>query len=139
MTAPTYRPRLSDPRQAERLFEMAVEPRYLTEATALLVCCDATSRPLGHIHMLDCDLDPPASELTEILDHLLDRAADIEAVALAGLALALTRPGDLTVSAYDRSWFRAFHRICSRLRLASHGVYIVTRSGVRPVTMDDAA
>jgi hypothetical protein len=139
MAAPTSRPRLSDPQQAERLFEMAVEPRFLATATALLVCCDATSRPLGHIHMLDCDLDPPTSELTEILDHLLDRAAEIEPTALAGLALALTRPGDASVSAYDRAWFRAFHRICTRLGLAQHGVYIVTRSGVRPVTVDDAA
>jgi hypothetical protein len=138
MSAP-HRPRLCDPAQAEHLFEMAVEPRFIGTTTALLVCCDNESHPLGHIHLLDCDLDAPPSELTDVLDHLLGRAAMIEPTTLAGLALALTRPGGDQVQAYDRAWFRALYRICHRRGLTTHGVYIVTRTGARPVTIDDAA
>jgi hypothetical protein len=118
---------------------MAFDRRFFGRATALLVCCDDQARPLGHIHLLDCSLDCPASELTDILDTLVERAGLIEPTDLAGLALGLTRPGGDEIQTYDRAWFRALYRVCHRRALAAHGVYLVSRTGVRVVSIDDAA
>jgi len=52
---------------------------------------------------------------------------------------AKIRPGGEEVQPYDRTWFRAFHRICHQLALTPYGVYTVTRTGARPVHIDDAA
>jgi hypothetical protein len=139
MTSPAHRPRLSEPSQAEKLFEAAVEDRHLAAWTALLVCCDASERAVGHVHLLDCDPVAPASELTEILDTLMERLPLSATPRICGLCLGLTRPGNETVQQYDRAWFRALHRLCARRALKPYGVYVVTRTGVRTVSMDDAA
>jgi hypothetical protein len=139
MASEPRRPRLTDPHQAQELFTMAVERRFVGTATALLVCCDRLARPLGHIHLQACAVDCSPSELSEILDALVDRAGMIEPTALAGLALGLTRPGGDQIQPYDRAWFRALYRTCHRRGLDAHGVYLVTRTGARMVTVDDAA
>jgi hypothetical protein len=133
------RPRLSDPRQAQAVAELAFDPAYIGTPSAILICCDDESRPVGHIHLMHCQLESSPSELTEVLDALVDRAREIESGYLGGLALALTRPGGDEVQAYDRAWFRALYRICHYRGLSAHGVFIVTRTGARQVTMDDAA
>lgn len=139
MPSDPQRPRLIDLDQAQRLLTMAIDPQYLGTPTALMLCCDAQSRPLGHIHLLRCALDCAPSDLSEILDSLVERAGLLEPTDLAGIALALTRPGGNEIQPYDRAWFRALYRVCHRRRLTPIGVYVVTRSGARAVTIDDAA
>ena len=139
MSSNVRRPRLCEPGAAQALFELAVEPRFIGTATALLVCCDSTSRPLHHVHLLNCTLDSPATDLTAILDALIDRVLDGDPTQIGGVALALTRPGGDQIQPSDRTWFRAFFRLCHLRGLAAHGVYVVTRSGARVVTVDDAA
>jgi hypothetical protein len=130
-------PVLADAGQAEAHLRAMIDPDHLSSPTVLVVGCDGGARPTSHVEVVDCDLDAAPSECAEVLDRLLYRMEDGPPVM--GLALGLTRPGGEQVQAYDRTWFRAFHRICHQRGLTPYGVYTVTRTGARPVHLDDAA
>ncbi len=137
MSMPPRSPYLADADQAEAHFRAMIDRDHLASPTMLLICCDAAARPTSHVHVVGCAVDASPTECSEVLDRLLVRMPDWPPVA--GLALGLTRPGGEEVQPYDRTWFRAYHRICHQRGLTPYGVYIVTRGGARPVHVDDAA
>jgi hypothetical protein len=130
-------PTLADPDQAQAHFRALIDRGQLASASALVVCCDAEGRPTSHWHVVGCDPDAAPSECTAVLQELLNRSE--QGPSVRGLALGLTRPGGEEVQPYDRMWFRALHRVCHHRGLTSYGVYTVTRTGARPVSIDDAA
>jgi hypothetical protein len=132
-------PTVADPVEAQTLFQIVIESRFLTEATALLVCADEAGHPLAHIHLVECDPHACPTALAQVLDAVLERLSNAGPPALGSLALGLTRPGDEHVQSYDRAWFKALHRVCHSHGLLAYGVYVVTRTGVRAVHIDDAA
>jgi hypothetical protein len=132
-------PRLDDQDQAEDLFLLAIDRRFLGTPTALLVCCDADARPLAHAHLVECDLAPTPSALSDVLQAVLDRLEFAGTPEVAGVSVGLTRPGGEQIQHYDKTWFRAVHRVCHRRGLVVHGVYVVSPVGARAIHIDDAA
>ena len=130
---------LDDVALAEALFRRAIEPRFLAEATALIVCTDRHGHPEAHVHVVQCDPGEGPSRLAEVLDAVLDRFERRTAHPVGGVCVAVTRPGDEQVQAYDRAWFQATHRVCHRRRVVAYGVYVVSRTSVRAIHVDDAA
>ena len=132
-------PTLTDTEQAQSHFRSVVDRRHLATATALVVCCDSQGHPNAHLHVVDCDVEASPSDCTALLDELLSRVEGEVGPMVSGLAIGLTRPGGEEVQPYDRTWFRAFYRVCHQRGLTPYGVYTVTRAGARPVHIDDAA
>jgi hypothetical protein len=130
-------PNLADAAEATAHLRLVIDREHLSARTVLVVCCDANAEPIHHWHVLGCIANPTPSECSAVLDDLVGRAE--EGPPVTGLALALTRPGGEEIQPYDRTWFRAYHRICHHRGLTPYGVYTVTRSGARPVHIDDAA
>lgn len=129
----------ADSKQARDLFRLAIEPRFLAEASALVVCTDKQGFGVAHSHVVHCDPTEGPSRLAELLDSVVDRVEHVVGEPVGGLALGVTRPGDEQVQDFDRAWFRAMHRTCHRRQLVPYGVYVVCRAGVRAVHIDDAA
>jgi len=134
-TRPT--PTLADADGATTHFQSLLDRDHLSSWSVVVVCCDDQVRPTQQWHVVDCAPDASPSECAAVLDNLLWEVEPGPAVA--GLALGLTRPGGEEVQPYDRTWFRAYHRICHHRGFMTYGVYTVTRTGTRPVHIDDAA
>lgn len=139
MTNTTRTPQLTNPQQAADHFTLMLERRHLSTPTFMLVGCDSRGHPLYHVHVVDCDADMSPTMCAEVFESVLARYGALDALEVAGVALAVTRPGGDEVLAYDRICFRALHRVCHHRGVAAIGVYIVTRSGARAVHIDDAA
>jgi hypothetical protein len=129
---------LTNPEHARDHVRTLIDPGCLGSATALVVWCDDRGRPTQHLHVLECDMDAAPSQCAQVLDMLWDEATRSGSPP-SGIALGLTRPGDEQVQPYDRSWFRALHRVSHQRGLATYGAYVVTREGTRPLHIDDAA
>jgi len=130
-------PTLADAAEATAHFRAVIDRGRLSTWTVLVVCCDADARPTSQWHVVGCAADATPSECGAVLDDLVGRAE--YGPPVTGLALGLTRPGGEEVQPYDRTWFRAYRRVCHQRGLTPYGVYTVTRSGARPVHIDDAA
>lgn len=139
MTNTPLPPRLTDPRQAADHLLMMLDRRHLSTPTFMLVGCDVRGHPQFHVHVVDCDTDVSPTLCAEVFDGVIAKYGHAEATPVAGVVLALTRPGGDEVLPYDRICFRALHRVCHHRGLDAFGVYVVTRMGARPVHIDDAA
>jgi hypothetical protein len=130
---------LANPELALDHVRTMIDPGCLGSPTALVIWCDARGHPTEHVHILECDVNAVPSQCAEVLDTLLDEAMRGTGPPPAGIALGLTRPGDEQVQPYDRSWFRALHRVAHQRGLTTYGAYVVMRTGARPLHIDDAA
>jgi len=88
-----------------------------------------------HIPVDHVPADPTNAECAHAAQFFVDVIAhlDIE----AGLAVAVTRPGTLTVVGSDRLWYRAARKACTDGGVPLLGVHLVTPLGQREVMLDD--
>lgn len=138
MTVRHPAPILRNPRQAADHLALVVDPRLYASHSLLVVACAADSTPLINLEIVDCSRDPSPSECALVLDNVVLTLAEAQSMP-AGLVLALTRPGSDAIQSVDRTWFRAFHRVCHARRVVGHGVYVVGSHGARAIHIDDAA
>lgn len=81
--------------------------------------------------------DPPPRPQRDLLDGITKMIHQV--VGHSGsVVFALKRRGTSRVGPDDVAWFTDLHQSAATVDLRVRGVYLVTGSDVRPLTLDDA-
>jgi hypothetical protein len=118
---------------------LAVPPWDRQATTVRFVLCDSDLRVLAHcpVRLRDSGHEPAdAANIADVFATALARAAGPD--RSPGMLVVLTRPGEAQVTAADRLWFQAAHRVCGRRGVRLLGVYLLSGRQHRELTVDDA-
>jgi hypothetical protein len=130
-------PVLTDPEAVRDHLDLVIDPKERSRHGIWFVLCDDEARPVVHVAVGDMDSDPPDS-VSGCEAIVTPFATALSQRDDGSMLVAVTRPGNGSVTDAERRWFHAVHAVCRTFGVTVLAVYLVTPRDMVQIHLDDA-